>query len=165
MELAETTALQALQGLLMGLCHALAVVFPQPQPACRAQGGSETLTQAPQHSPMLSAHFPPGPVSCCHRGARPGAPGQLLCAHVQPLGSAHAQWAQPMPSGLCQLTLLAPGLAADREAGSQRCRDLKHLHQCSVLINYPLTFTFISQSSAVTQQGQSLPPWPHRCLP
>lgn len=36
-ELAETTALQALRGLppLLELCHALAVVFPQPQPACR----------------------------------------------------------------------------------------------------------------------------------
>lgn len=50
MELAETTALQALRGLppLLELCHALAVVFPQPQPACRAQRGSETCTPIPQ---------------------------------------------------------------------------------------------------------------------
>lgn len=36
-ELAETTPLQALMGLppLLGFCHGLAVVFPQPQPACR----------------------------------------------------------------------------------------------------------------------------------
>lgn len=66
---------------------------------------------------------------------------------------------------LCQLTLLALGLAAERDAGCWCCRDLKHSHQCSALINYPLTFTFISLSAAVTQQGQSLPPRPHRCPP
>lgn len=44
-----------------------------------AQHGSETCTpipQTPQYSPMLSAHVPPGAMSCCHRGARPGGPGQ-----------------------------------------------------------------------------------------
>lgn len=37
MELAEATPLQALWGLLplLGLCHGLAVVFHQPQRACR----------------------------------------------------------------------------------------------------------------------------------
>lgn len=36
-ELAETTPLQALWGLLplLELCHGLAVLFPQPQPVCK----------------------------------------------------------------------------------------------------------------------------------
>lgn len=102
-------------------------------------------------------------MSCCHKGARPSGPGQAaLCP---PGCAARALWAQPMPNGLCQLPLLALRLAAEREAGCWRCQDLQHSQQCSVLINYPLTFTFISLSAAVTQRGQSLPPWPHKCPP
>lgn len=47
-----------------------------------------------------------------------------------------------------------------REAGRWRCTECKHLDQCSALINYPLTLTFLSLSVAVTQQGQFLPSQP-----
>lgn len=82
---------------------------------------SETCTLFPRHPHIpLSAHVPPGAVSCRHRRARAGGPGQAaLCLHGC---AASAQWAQPVLSGLspCPVGSASShfwhGLAAEREA-------------------------------------------------